>query len=334
MIRTVRALQLVEYGRFETVDLPVPEIADDEVLVRVRACGICGSDVHGMDGSTGRRIPPIVMGHEAAGDVAAVGSRVEGWAVGDRVTFDSTIYCGHCPYCLRGEVNLCDHRQVLGVSCAEYRRQGAFAEYVAVPARILYRLPDGMPYAHAAMVEPVSVAVHGVDRARVKSGDRVAVIGAGMIGLLVVQVLKATGAWVTAIDVDPAKRETARTLGADEVGTDCAGMELDAAVEAVGITPTVDMAIRSVRKGGHVSLVGNLAPQVEIPLQVVVTRELSVNGSCASQNDYERALTHLNDGTVRVDATISAQVPLEEAAAMFDRLYRREPGLMKVMVCP
>jgi L-iditol 2-dehydrogenase len=111
-------------------------------------------------------------------------------------------------------------------------------------------------------------------------------------------------------------------------------MDLDAAVEAVGITPTVDMAIRSVRKGGHVSLVGNLAPKVEIPLQAVVTRELSVNGSCASQNDYERALAHLGDGTVRVDPIITAQVPLEEAAAMFDRLYRRKPGLMKVMVCP
>ena len=128
----------------------------------MRACGICGSDVHGMDGSTGRRIPPLIMGHEAAGEIAEVGAGVSGWKPGDRVTFDSTIYCGRCWHCLRGEVNLCDERRVLGVSCAEYRRDGAFAEFVAVPERILYRLPDDLSFEQAAMVEAVSVAVHAV----------------------------------------------------------------------------------------------------------------------------------------------------------------------------
>jgi L-iditol 2-dehydrogenase len=331
----VRALQLVEYGHFELVDLPVPEIGPDEVLIRVRACGICGSDVHGMDGSTGRRIPPIVMGHEAAGDIVAAGAEAGAWREGDRVTFDSTIYCGHCAYCLRGQVNLCDNRQVLGVSCGEYRRQGAFAEYVAVPARVLCRLPDGLSYERAAMVEPVSVAVHGVDRARLHPGDRVAAIGAGMIGLLVVQVLKAKEAGeVIAVDIDPRKRQMALDLGADREATTTAGMELDAAVEAVGITETVDMAIRSVRKGGNVSLVGNLSPNVQMPLQIVVTRELSVYGSCASQGDYEESLAMIADGRVKVDSMISARIPLEQAAEYFDRLYRHEAGLMKVMVCP
>jgi L-iditol 2-dehydrogenase len=331
----VRALQLVEYGRFELVELPVPEIAPDEVLIRVKACGICGSDVHGMDGSTGRRIPPIVMGHEAAGEIVAVGAEAGDWREGDRVTFDSTIYCGRCAYCLKGQVNLCDNRQVLGVSCTEYRRQGAFAEYVAVPARVLCPLPDGLPYEWAAMVEPVSVAVHGVDRAQIKAGDRVAAIGVGMIGLLVVQVLKAKGAGeVIAVDIDPRKRKMALDHGADREETSTAGMELDAAVEAVGITETVEMAIRSVRKGGNVSLVGNFSPQVQIPLQAVVTRELSVYGSCASQGDYEESLAMIADGRVRVDSMLSAQIPLERAAEYFDRLYRHEEGLMKVVVCP
>src|SRR5580692_5102459 len=147
----MKALELVEYGRFELKDLPEPEIAPDEVLVKVKACGICGSDVHGYHGATGRRIPPIVMGHEASGDIVALGSEVEGWAAGDRVTFDSTIFCGACPYCLRGEVNLCDNRRVLGVSCGEYRRQGAFADLVAVPARVLCRLPGNLDYDRAAM---------------------------------------------------------------------------------------------------------------------------------------------------------------------------------------
>lgn len=331
----MRALQLVEYGHFEVVELPAPEIAADEVLIKVRACGICGSDVHGMDGSTGRRIPPIVMGHEASGDIVSVGSRTAGWKPGDRVTFDSTIFCGACPYCLSGRVNLCDNRQVLGVSCGDYRRQGAFAEFVAVPKRVLCRLPERLSYEWAAMVEPVAVSVHGVMRAGVQSNDRVVVIGAGMIGLLVVQVLKARGvAGITAIDIDPAKRRLATELGADRTAESSAGMDLDVAIDAVGITETVDMALRSVRKGGRVSLIGNFSPTVEWPLQVAVTRELSVFGSCASQGDYEESLELIASGSVEVETMISARIGLEDAAGYFDRLHARESGLMKVMVCP
>ena len=136
----MKALLLSQYKCLEIADLPDPMPGDGEVLVRVAACGICGSDVHGYDGSSGRRIPPIVMGHEAAGTIAALGAGVSGFAEGDRVTFDSTIFCGDCNNCRRGDVNLCDNRQVLGVSCAEFRRPGAFAEYIAVPARIGYRV--------------------------------------------------------------------------------------------------------------------------------------------------------------------------------------------------
>src|SRR5579875_2013843 len=152
----MKSLLLSEYSHLEIAELPVPETRANEVLVKVEACGICGSDVHGYDGTSGRRIPPIVMGHEAAGTVAALGSSATGFAVGDRVTFDSTVYCGKCSYCTRGEVNLCESRQVVGVSCKDYRRHGAFAEYVAVPQHILYRLPDEISSAEAAMLEAVS----------------------------------------------------------------------------------------------------------------------------------------------------------------------------------
>ena len=151
----MKALLLTEYMNLQVTELAEPEIGAADVLVRVRACGICGSDVHGLDGRTGRRIPPLVMGHEAAGTIEAIGRDVRGWRAGDRVTFDSTISCGECYYCQRGEINLCDRREVLGVSCGDYRRHGAFAEYVAVPARILYRLPGGLPFEHAAMIEAV-----------------------------------------------------------------------------------------------------------------------------------------------------------------------------------
>jgi L-iditol 2-dehydrogenase len=139
----------------ELRDIPEPALGARDVLIRVKACGICGSDVHGYDGSTGRRIPPLVMGHEAAGVVEATGAEVRRFAPGDRVTFDSTVSCGACGFCLTGDVNLCESRQVLGVSCGDYRRHGAFAELVAVPEHIVYRLPESFAFEKAALIEAV-----------------------------------------------------------------------------------------------------------------------------------------------------------------------------------
>src|SRR5246500_555490 len=179
----MKALLLSKNKHLEMTDLPVPRAEPGEVLVRVAACGICGSDVHGYDGSSGRRIPPIVMGHEAAGRIAAVGTGVSGMAEGDRVTFDSTIYCGACEYCERGEVNLCDYRQVLGVSCGDYSRAGAFAEFVTVPARVVYKLPESISFAEAAMLEAVAVAIHAVSLAETAANlseeSTALVVGAG-----------------------------------------------------------------------------------------------------------------------------------------------------------
>jgi L-iditol 2-dehydrogenase len=177
----LKSLLLSEYNHLDIVDLPVPAVGSNEVLIKVEACGICGSDVHGFDGSSGRRIPPIVMGHEAAGTVAATGDQVQNASVGDRVTFDSTVYCGQCEYCARGEINLCNNRQVIGVSCTDYRRAGAFAEFIAIPQHITYRLPEKITFAEAAMLEAVSVALHAVQVSPVLGGETALVIGAGMI---------------------------------------------------------------------------------------------------------------------------------------------------------
>ena len=211
----MKALLLSEYKKLNVVDMPTPEIADDEVLVRVRACGICGSDIHGYDGSTGRRIPPLVMGHEAAGVIERAGPAVEGFKVGDRVTFDSTVSCGKCDFCRQGQINLCDNRMVLGVSCGDYRRHGAFAEYVSVPARILYKLPDSLPFERAALIEAVSIAVHAVSRHVPKPDEAVLVVGSGMIGVLVIQVLREKGCRnIIAVDVDDDKLALAKRVGA------------------------------------------------------------------------------------------------------------------------
>jgi L-iditol 2-dehydrogenase len=343
----MKTLVLTEYNHFEIQDWPEPEIGPEEVLVRVRACGICGSDVHGMDGSTGRRQPPIVMGHEAAGVIARLGPGVRGWAEGDRVTFDSTVYCGHCWFCRRGDINLCDNRRVLGVSCNDYRRHGAFAEYVAVPQHILYRVPDAVRFEHAAMVEPLSIALHAVHRTLIMLDDTAVVVGAGMIGLLAVQALRAAGCGrIIAVDLDERRLDLACRVGADEalrpdaadvravVLERTAGRGADIALEAVGFSPTVQLAAACLRKGGQLTLVGNLAPSVEFPLQAVVTREITVLGSCASRGDYPACLDLLARGAIDLEPLLSAVAPLDEGPTWFERLHAGKEGLMKVVLVP
>ncbi len=343
----MKALQLTDYKRLELVDLPVPPVREDEVLIAVEACGICGSDVHGYDGSTGRRLPPMVMGHEAAGTVVDIGSSVRGFRVADRVTFDSTVFCGKCFFCRRGQINLCDAREIVGVSTRQFRRMGAFAEYIAVPHRIVHHLPQDMPFSHASLIEAVSVALHAVSLSEVQAKDTAVIVGAGMIGLLTLQAVQRAGASQTVVfDVDESRLAMARELGASctylsgstEAG--CKILEMtegrgaDIALECVGITPAVGLALESVRKGGTLTLVGNIAPVIELGLQSVVTRQIRLQGSCASAGEYPEAIAAMSSGEIRVDGLLSAVAPLEEGPSWFDRLYRRESGLMKVVLRP
>lgn len=343
----MKALLLSDYNHLELKDLPAPTAGTDEILIRVSACGICGSDVHGYDGSTGRRIPPIVMGHEAAGTVVAVGSEVTNFSPGDRVTFDSTVYCGRCEYCLKGEVNLCNQREVIGVSCKEFRRHGAFAEFLSVPARIAYRLPDSFSFPQAAMLEAVSVALHGVAVAEVKGDETALVIGAGMIGLLLLQAARAAGcSRIFICDVDATRLALAAKLGADrtflasgdslveEILRETGGKGVDVVLEAVGREETVVAAIDCVRKGGTVSLVGNISPQILLPLQKVVSRQIRMQGSCASAGEYQQAIDLIASGKIKVDSLITAVAPLSDGPEWFKRLHAREPNLMKIVLDP
>lgn len=343
----MKALMLEEYSHLEVVEVPEPACGADEVLIRVAACGICGSDVHGYDGSSGRRIPPIIMGHEAAGVIDRVGADVKDWKVGDRVTFDSTVYCGACAFCAQGLVNLCDSRQVVGVSPGDYRRHGAFAELVSVPARILYRLPDDFDFQEAAMLEAVSIALHGVNVTQMKGGETALVIGAGMIGLLTAQAARAAGcSSVMIADVDAARLEMAKEVGildtlhlsgeelVAEILKRTNGRGVDVVLEAVGRAETVVASIESVKRGGTVTLIGNIQPEVPLPLQRVVTREIRLQGSCGSAGEYPEAIRLMASGAITVKPLISAVSTLEEAASYFSRLHGREDGLLKVVVTP
>ncbi|MFT5189944.1 MAG: L-iditol 2-dehydrogenase [Verrucomicrobiales bacterium] len=343
----MKALNLAEYNKFEYIDSPKPEITDDEVLIQIKACGICGSDIHGMDGSSGRRQPPIIMGHEASGVICQVGAGLNDWKVGDRVTFDSTVYCGNCDQCKKGDVNLCQNRRVLGVSCDDYRQNGAFAEYLKVPARILYRMPENLTFEQAAFAEPISIALHGVSLVPVKQGDTAVVVGAGLIGLLVVQALRIAGAEkVIAVDLDEKRLSLAKELGAavtfnatdpdvlNKIRQETGGQGADISMEVVGISPTLNLAIHCLRTGGSAGLVGNLSAVTEFPMQAVVTREISIFGSCASAGEYADALKHIESGAIKIEPLISAAVPLSEGAEWFERLHGNKEGLLKVILQP
>ena len=343
----MKSLVLEKYNEFVLRETEIPELKPGWVLIKVEACGICGSDIHGMDGSTGRRQPPLIMGHEASGTISKITPEVSGWKVGDRITFDSTISCGECFFCERGEINLCENRRVLGVSCNEYRQNGAFAEFVAVPARILYAIPENISFEQAAMAEAVSVAIHATTISSIPANGNAVVIGCGMIGLLCIQALKAAGCKkVIAFDLVQEKLELAEKLGADltlkphdadtiqKVLKETENQGADIVFDVVGIEQSVNLAIDCARKGGTVTLVGNLSPEVKIPLQKVVTRQLKMQGSCASAGEYPLCLELIASGKIKVDPLISKVAPLEEGNHWFQRLYNRESGLMKVILKP
>jgi len=269
------------------------------------------------------------MGHEAAGAVDAVGAGVSDLAPGTRVVLDSTVFCGRCEHCLAGAENLCTQREVLGVSCGTYRRHGCFAEFVTVPRRIVYSIPDSLDFVSAALLEPLTIALHAVRQGGAGPGTRSAVVvGAGTIGLAVVAALAAKGvARIAAIDLDPGRLAAARSLGATETfaATDDVGHRAarwaasspdtdgaDLVVEAVGATAAVGTAVAAATRGGTVVLVGNVSPAIELPLQAVVTRQLRLQGSCASAGRYPEAIRLVAEGRVDLAGFVSRVAPLAE----------------------
>jgi L-iditol 2-dehydrogenase len=348
----MKALLLSAPGALAVAEVDVPSPAAGEVLVRIAACGICGSDVHGFTGSTGRRIPPLVMGHEAAGIVEAIGSGVVDLPVGTRVALDSTVHCGECEYCESRRENLCTHRQVLGVSCGTYRRHGCFAEYVSVPRRIAHAIPDAVDFVSAALLEPLTIALHAVNLGEAGPATRSAVVvGAGTIGLACVAALRARGVGrIAAIDLDASRLAAARRLGADETfgaGPDAGRLAAawgrsspdadgaDLVIEAVGASAPVQTAIDAATRGGTVVLVGNVSPAIELPLQQVVTRQIRLQGSCsAAARCYPEAIRLVAEKQVDLSGFVSRIAPLAEGPDLFARLLRQEAGLLKVVLQP
>lgn len=326
-------------------EIPKPQIKDDEVLIRVRAAGICGSEVHAYAGVSKRRTPPLIMGHEFTGKVTEVGEKGEGVQIGDRVVVDPIIRCGTCEQCVIGRSNICKNMRLIGI-----HRQGAFAEYVAVPAKNCIRLPDNVSFEEGALVEPLSVGIHAVSRIPIKLGDTVVVIGSGIIGLMAMQAAKLAGTAKLVISGGGRREyrlELARKLGADIVINSKKEdlvkkiMELtnmkgvDAVLEAVGIQITVQQALRMVKKGGSVAVIGMLVPKMELEMLDAVVKETEIKGMYGyTTADFRIALDLISTGRVDVKSMITHLFSLDDTREAFEILHEKRGGVVKVVIKP
>ena len=334
-------------GQLAVEERPVPEPAQGEILVRIRASGICGSDVHGFQGKIPDRRPPgLVMGHEAAGEVAGVGPRAGGWQAGDRVTINPLIPCYECYPCRRGWFHICDAMVTLG-SAMRVFHDGALCEYITVPHRQLHRLPAGVSFETGAVAEPVSNAVHLLERGAPELGGVVAVFGVGAIGLSVVQVARLAGARkVIAVDINPFRLARARSLGAEvivnalemdpvaAIKEESEGRGADLAVEAAGFAATYRQCVDSVRKRGRVVALGFMEPEVTFPMRSVIYRELSIIGSTAFSHEIEAVLSLFAAGKLDPTLLITHRFSLESVQEAFETAANPASESIKVLVIP
>lgn len=338
----MRALMYEGPWQMPLRDIPAPDPEPDQVVVAVRAAGICGSDVHGFTGSTGRRTPGIVMGHECSGAIAALGENVAAYAVGDRVVVQPLHRCGSCAMCRSGRGNICQNRTLIGM-----HTHGAYAEAVSVPQDQLFRLPDDLSYEHGAWAEPLSVALHAVAITPLDLMDTVVVVGAGPIGLLTAQVARRRGAGTIIVtDRNDHRLAVARELGANlvvniaetdpvaEVQRATDGLGADVTFEAVGITPTVQQALAVTRAGGAITWIGNSAPEVTLNMQQVVTHEITIRGTYGFDREFGQAIELLRTRQIDVEPLIERVAPLDAGPQLFDDLARGTLDSIKVILQP
>jgi len=324
----------------ELIDIPKPAPKDGEVLLKVRACAICGSDVHGWHGTNGRREPPMVMGHELSAEVKVLGSGCKDLAVGDAVAIQPLIPCWECDYCKKGMENICPTRRVLGV----LSENGAMTEYITMPEKHCFLMPAGMNFATGSLAEPFAVSYSAVKKAGDLAGKNVLVVGGGTIGLLALMAAGLQNPGKLALsDLSDSRLAVAKKLGAhatinparedfdakiDEI---FGGEKADVTIEAVGASPTVNQAINATAPGGICVWIGNDRKTIEINMQSIVTREVTVKGTYMfTHEEFGEAIERLSQ--LDVGGIISAELPLEGVPAMFEELASSPDKYLKCII--
>lgn len=333
----MKAVVVHEPGRVSLEDVPVPQVGLKDVLVQVAACGICGTDIHIIDGEFPPTRYPIIIGHEFGGTVAQVGKAVVDFKPGDRVGVDPTLNCGECYFCLRGKGNLCERWNAVGVG----QHPGGFAEYVAVPERCVYHLPDDMSFEAAALIEPVSCVVHGFHLLAPKVGDTYVIYGAGPMGLQNAQVARFNGAGAVAIiDINPSRLEIARSFGFEVLGASLdevrpvAPRGFDNVIEATGRTKVAERAIDAVVRGGKLLIFGVCPPGETAAYDTfrIYNEEISIIGSMAVLQSYGPAIAIIDAGAIDVPKMVTHTFPIDR----FDEAIAtvRAGAGLKVQIAP
>lgn len=334
----MHALVYTEPRGVEVREWPEPQPGPGEVLVQVRAAAICGSDLHGFLGHSGIRVPPMIMGHEFAGDVVALGADVQGVAIGDRVAVQPLVGCGRCPQCLAGYPTVCPDRRLMGGHL-----QGAFAERIVAPQRLVYKLSDHVSHAQGALAEPLANGIHIAHLAPAPFAD-VVVIGAGTLGLMTLQAYKAAGARrVVVLDTASNRLEVASRLGAHgtvnpsmadvqaSVSDALEGARPTVVVDAVGRTVTRRQALELVAPRGTVVLLGLAEAESDLDVPRVINHEVRLQGSYGScDTDFRTAIDLIADGRVDVASWVE-HYTLERGQEIFTRLVDEPAGLVKAV---
>lgn len=326
----MKASRFLGNKTFAVTDLPTPHAGPGELVLRNQVCGVCGTDVHIYHGEPGSADvnPPVVLGHEYSGEVVEVGEGVTGFAVGDHVTVDPNIYCGHCAYCQNGKKQLCPSMEAIGVT-----RDGGFAQYSRIPASQAFKLEPTVPWETAAMAEPLACCLHGIDLAGIQVGDKVCVVGGGAIGLLMVQLAKLSGASQIVLSEPNEKRlQVGLQVGANAAldptrpdAQEAFAQVLDGGanvvIECVGNVPAVKSAFQFAGKGATVLLfsVPKVDATFDLPLFDVYKKELTIKGSFVNPDTHARAVALINSGKVDFGPIITHRFTLDqlpEAIAM------------------
>jgi len=321
-------------------ELPTPKIKDDEVLVKVKAVSICGSDLHAYIGVSKRRMPPLVMGHEFSGEIVKVGRTVKGLKEGERVVLEPVLSCGTCVLCQRGRSNICENIKLVGLHLC-----GAFSEYVTIPASKCHKLPDAVSFEEASLVEPLAVAVHAVNLASLEKGEDIGIIGSGAVGVMTLQVAKNIGAGnIFVVDTLDYRLELAKKLGAtttinakkeNPVQRILSDGGVDTVFEAVGHQETAQQALAMVKKGGKVIIIGMLEATMELPMLDVTVKEIEIRGSYSyTSDDFKQALNLIAKGKVKVKPLITHVLPLRDITRGFDILSKGAENVIKVVLKP
>ncbi len=337
----MKAVFVAEPGRIELRDIPRPEPGGDEVLIKVRRAGICGSDIHLFKGMHAFRKPPAILGHEIAGDVVAVGTGVTCFKPGDRVTVNPQQTCGHCTACKSGRDNLCQNKRVPGTA----QWIGSFAEYFPAPAAFVHPLADTVEYGHGVMVEPLAVAIHPFRKVGDGSGKSLAILGCGSIGLLSLFMAKRLGfASIVCTDTIPYNRDKALALGADAVIDPLTGdvrQVVDSITNGVGVDMTIiaagsgnilDQAASITRKGGEIQLISMMSKPIPVESYAIVFKELSVFGSMQyTIPEFAAALAMVNAGA-DLEPLITHVFPAGQTQQAFDMLNGKSGGAVKILI--